>query len=515
MKSNLKRFAPFGLYLSGLAALTAIVLYFLQRSFSLAIQICLVLVVISLALAILLNPKRARELITGRQAKYGSNVVIAFIALLGIVIALNYIVSNHTIRWDLTEDSEHSLAPETLEVLKTLTSPVQANAFFTADYPSETAANILESFKYNSNGKFDYKFINPDTDPILAQQAGITLNGSVVLTMDNRSETLTYVSEQDVASALIRLSNPGERIIYFLTSHGEFDTTSSSDAGLSQLTSTLESKNYTVKILNLLTNPTIPSDALSVVIAGNTENLDISEIRAIQAYQDNGGSLVVWATPKILTNIGTSTETLSDYLFSEWDLSLGLDMIVDLNITDQPYLAYGTTYGQHPIVENLGTLATIFPYARSVTTSGNPLDSTLTMLVSTSKNSWAETELTGLGNNQVSPDEGKDLLGPVSLAYAGINNSTGARIVVVGNAEFATNAYYTQYGNLDFAINSIDWAAYQDNLLNLTSKQTTTRTLITPTVMIRNVLLLVSVVLLPGIVLVIGTIVWVQRRKRG
>jgi ABC-type uncharacterized transport system involved in gliding motility auxiliary subunit len=515
MKSNLKRFAPFGLYLSGLAGLAAIVLYFLQRSFSLAIQICLVLVVIGLALAILLNPKRARELITGRQAKYGSNVVVAFIAFLGIVIALNYIVSNHTIRWDLTEDSEHSLAPETLEVLKTLPSTVQANAFFTADYPSETAANILESFKYNSNGKFDYKFINPDSDPILAQQAGITLNGSVVLTMDNRSETLTYVSEQDVASALVRLSNPGERNIYFLTSHGEFDTTSADDAGLSQLTSTLGSKNYTVKILNLLTNPTIPSDALCVVIAGYTENLNNSEIKAIQAYQDNGGSLVVWATPKILTNIGTSTEALSDFLLTKWDLSLGLDMIVDLNITDQPYLAYGTTHGKHPIVDKLGTLATIFPYARSVTTSENPEGITLTMLVSTSENSWAETELTGLGNNQVSPDEGKDLLGPVSLAYAGINNSTGARIVVVGNAEFATNAYYTQYGNLDFAINSIDWAAYQDNLLNLTSKQTTTRTVITPTVMIRNVLLLVSVVLLPGIVLTIGTIVWVQRRKRG
>ena len=75
--------------------------------------------------------------------------------------------------------------------------------------------------------------------------------------------------------------------------------------------------------------------------------------------------------------------------------------------------------------------------------------------------------------------------------------------------------YYLQYGNLDFAINSIDWASSQDNLLNLTSKQTTTRTLITPTVMIRNILLLVSVVIIPGIVLAIGIIVWVQRRKKG
>lgn len=515
MKSNLKRFAPFGIYLAGLATLTALVLYFLQRSFSPAIQICLVLIVIGLALTVLLNPQRARELITGRQARYGSNVLVAFVAFLGIVIALNYIVSNHSIRWDLTEDAEHSLAVETLEVLNALPSTVQANAFFTADYPSETAANLLESFKFNSNSKFDYKFINPDSDPILAQQAGITLNGSVVLTMDNRSETLTFVSEQDIASALVRLSNPGERVVYFLTGHGEFDTSSADDAGLSQLTSTLASKNYTVKILNLLTTPTIPSDALCLVIPGYTEDLSNLEIQAFQTYQDNGGSLVVWATPKILTNIGASPEALAEYLSEKWGITLGLDMIVDLNISNQPYLAFSTTYGRHPIVEKLGTLATLFPYARSVTTSGNPEEISLTLLVSTSENSWAETELTGPGNNQVSPDEGKDLIGPVSIAYAGTKDTTGARIVVVGNAEFATNAYYLQYGNLDFAINAIDWASYQENLLNLTTKQSTTRTLITPTVMIRNILLLVSVVLLPGIVLAIGIIVWVQRRKRG
>ena len=164
------------------------------------------------------------------------------------------------------------------------------------------------------------------------------------------------------------------------------------------------------------------------------------EIQAIQTYQDIGGSLVVWATPKILTNIISSPEALADYLSEKWGITLGLDMIVDLNISNQPYLAYSTTYGQHPIVDKLGTLATLFPYARSVTTSGNPEDISLALLVSTSENAWAETELTGAGNNQVSPDEGKDLIGPVSLAYAGINNSTSARIVVVGNAEFATNA---------------------------------------------------------------------------
>ena len=514
MKTNFKRFAPFSLYFAGLFALVAIILFILQGSFTLPVQISLGLILISVALAVLLNPQKAREIFTGRQARYGSNVLIAFIAFLGIVVALNFIVNENSVRWDLTEDKEHSLAPETIKVLKSLQSPVQANAFFTASYPSETTANILDSFKFNSNGMFDYRFINPDSEPILAQQAGITQDGSVVITMDGRSEILTYSTEQIVASALVRLSNPGERTVYFLTGHGEFDTTSIGDAGLSQIVTTLESKNYTVKTLNLLTNPTIPTDALSVVVAGNNQNLNETELQVLKNYQDAGGALVIWSTPKILTDIGESTESLANYLSTNWGIALGNDMIVDLNI-DPPIIAYGATYAQHPITDNMTTLATLFPRARSVTSPGSPENVNLTLLISTAENSWAETEMSSLENNQVSPDEGKDLLGPVPLAYAGENSNTGARIVVVGNAEFATNAFYSQYGNLDMAINMIDWASAQDNLLNLTSKQSTTRSLITPTVTTQNLLLLVSVILLPGIVLVIGVVVWVQRRKRG
>lgn len=512
--SKYKRIAPFGLYLSALAALAAIAFFIFQRAFTLPIQICLGLVVAGLALAVLLDPQKAREFLTGRQARYGSNIVISLIAFLGIVVALNILISKNTVRWDLTEDKEHTLAPETLEILASLKSPVQVNAFFTATYPSESTATLLDNFKFNSKGMLDFKFINPDTEPILAQQAGITRDGSLVISMGGLSEILTYPTEQSLASALIRLSNPGERVIYFVSGHGELDFLSSEDAGLSQVASALQEKNYTVKSLNLLSTPAIPPDALCLIIAGPNRNLAENEISLLKSYQDAGGSVVVWSKPKILTEIGQDEETLAAYISSNWGLQLGDDMIVDLNI-DPPIIAYGASYGKHPITENISTTATLFPRARSLTPAGSPENVTLTPLVSTSENSWAETELNGLDNNQVSPDAEKDLIGPVTLAYAGENNISGARIVVVGNVEFASNAFYAQYGNLDLAVNIIDWAAAQENLLNLTSKQSTIRTLVTPTVTLRNILLLVSVIILPGSILITGFITWAHRKKRG
>lgn len=514
MRGKYERFAPLGLYLSLAAAVAALVIYILQRSFALPLQICLGLIILGLAASVLLAPRKAKEFFTGRQARYGSNVLVSFLAILGIVVVLNVLANNNSKRWDITADKEHSLAPETLDILSKLSSPVKAQAFYTANMSSETASTLLESFKYNSNGKFTYQFINPDTDPVTAQQAGITRDGTVVLVMDGRSEQLTYIDEQALSSALVRLSNPGQRVIYFTTGHGEFDTALSDDTGLSSLKTALEAKNYTVKTVNLLTTPSIPSDALTVIVPGYQKGFSDAEIAALKAYQDTGGSLVVWSTPPLLQQLNGSTDLLAGYLNQTWGLVLGNNLVVDLNV-NPPSVAYGASYGDHAITSKLGTMATLFPRAQSVTAPTTPADVTTTLLISTSQNSWAETDMASIQNNQVSPDQNSDLLGPVPLAYAGTNNTNNARIVVIGNAEFATNSVISKYGNLDLAVNSIDWAARQDNLINLTPKATTTRSLITPTNTMINLLLLGSVIVLPGSILVAGIIVWIKRRKRG
>jgi hypothetical protein len=50
MKSNLRRFAPIGLYLALLAALAAVSLYIIQREWNLYLQISLGLVLVGLAI---------------------------------------------------------------------------------------------------------------------------------------------------------------------------------------------------------------------------------------------------------------------------------------------------------------------------------------------------------------------------------------------------------------------------------------------------------------------------------
>ena len=104
LNQDLRRFAPYGLYLSGVALVATLILAFLYRAFTLPVQISLAVTVLGLAVFVLLDPGRTRELLTGRQARYGSNALVLSLAVVGIVIVINYLGYQNTRRWDLTED---------------------------------------------------------------------------------------------------------------------------------------------------------------------------------------------------------------------------------------------------------------------------------------------------------------------------------------------------------------------------------------------------------------------------
>lgn len=517
---NPKKLAPLGLYLSLLSALLTIGLAIVLREFSLPVQIGLGLVVIGLALFALLDPERTRLMLTGRQAKYGSNALILFVSFAGILAIVNVLASSSSIRVDLTQDKTHTLAQETIAILNSLTEPVSAQAFYSSQTNSTTAKTLLEDFKANSGGKFTYQMIDPNSDPIAARNANITHDGTIVLTQTGRTETPNYASESELAAALLRINNPGNRAVYFLGGHGEYDINTSGEKTIQTLKQTLVDKNYVVQTLDLLSNPVIPDDAKSIVIAGPTQSLSESEINLINAYLEKGGSLVVFENPSIMTNLPTASDLLAGYLKQNWGIILGDDFIIDTTANqldlNNPSLAIVVEYGNHAITNNLNlNLYAIFPSARTITSAGKE-NITVTSLAKTSQYSWAETDLSGLlSGSQVQFDQATDTLGPVSLAVAAENSVNHSRVVVFGDPDFAADANFNAYQNGALAVNAIDWAAQQENLINLTPKTTTERMIVPPDRFTMGFIFLGFVLALPGSSIVAGIIVWIQRRRRG
>lgn len=520
MNPSLRKYAPAGLYLALVAALAAGGLYIVEQAFNLPVQIALGLILIGLAFYALLDPQHLREVVSGRQAKYGSNALILGLAVLGILAVINFIGYTNSKRWDLTEDKSHTLAPETVQALQKLPQQVTAVAYFSKNMSPNTARTLLDEFKINAKGKFDYRFVDPDADPVTAQQDNIAQgqDGVVILKMGDRKEKVTSVDEQEMVTSMLRLSNPGERVIYFLSGHGELDPNGSDNTSYSAAKNALTGKNYTVKTLSLLVTHEIPKDAKAIVIAGPKKPFADSEVKLLQEYLANGGSAVILLEPSLTTNdASTAVDPLETMLAKDWGVQMKNDLVIDAG-ANPPTIAIANEYGDQAITQSLKTnqLVTLFPTARSIqvnsqtSSSLNPVE-----LVKTSQQSWAETDLAALQNGQVTPDKNKDLLGPITLALSEENATKGSRLVVVGDADFAATSNFAAYGNGDLFVSMVDWTAKQDNLINLTPKPQTNRFMVPPERYTLGLILLGSIFIIPGAIVVSGISVWIRRRRRG
>lgn len=101
------------------------------------------------------------------------------------------------------------------------------------------------------------------------------------------------------------------------------------------------------------------------------------------------------------------------------------------------------------------------------------------------------------------------------MAIAAENTDIKGRIVVFGNSLFATDSDFDAYGNGNIFINSVDWAAEQENLINITPRTPITRSFKPLTSFIFIIIVIGSILIIPGLWLVAGISSWLSRRRRG
>src|SRR5215216_1433046 len=475
-------------------------------------------IILALALYAVLEPDRISRFISGRQARYGSNALIMSLAFIGILIVGNVLAYQNPVTIaDLTEDKVNTLTPELSAALAALPEKITAICFFSQNSGTESAEQLLSNIKANSDGKFDYQFINPDRDPQAARNAGVTGDGKILLQMGDRKEIAAYASETEILKAMLRLINPDSSAVYFLAGHGERDIEQSGEASMTRAKETLENKNYSVKPLNLIVENKIPEDASVIVIAGPIKPVSENEVKLLKDYLANGGSLIVMEDPSVLTEFGDESDPLADMLAKDWGITFNNDIVMDLN-SPQPTTAAAAYYDStHPVTLNTNNLVTYFPYTRSLNMAEAMEGVTLNPLVQTQENSWGETDFGSLtqGGGPPSFDESVEKQGPLTLVVAGENSTTMGRVIVFGGSNFAIDPNFDAYGNGDMFVNSVDWAAEQEDLTNITPKTPTQRTFIVPSSFQWIAILLGSVFIIPGLVIFGGVATWLKRRRQG
>jgi ABC-type uncharacterized transport system involved in gliding motility auxiliary subunit len=86
-----------------------------------------------------------------------------------------------------------------------------------------------------------------------------------------------------------------------------------------------------------------------------------------------------------------------------------------------------------------------------------------------------------------------------------------ARLVVIGDSDFANNNYVRLAGNGDLFLNTVNWLAQEEDLISIRPKSPTNRS-VTMTESQQRTFFLLVVLLMPLTVIGIGAYVWWKRR---
>ena len=516
MWTSLKKYSIYLIYLAGLVLVAALILGLVRSRFDLWPRTLLGVSVILVALSALLEPERLQRFFTGRSTRYGSSALVVSVAFLGILVLLNYLSSRYHKRVDLTQDKEFSLAAQTVRILKELEEPVKVTAFFTSSYwASQDVEDLLNEYGYYTN-QFTFEFIDPELSPGLAREQGVTRDGTLIFEQGDRREVDYGTEEQDITSAILKVTTAEQKGVYFLTGHQEVDSDSYEGIGLGYMRDALENDNYRVETYNLAITETIPADMAVLVVAAPQAPLMADETERLSSYWGQGGSLLLMVEPGL-------PDPLAGFL-AEWGVVLRDDVVIDpmssfFGDVASPLV---TDFGYHQITSDLVGLTTFFPSARSIERmQPAPDDVTVTALVRTSDASWGETNLS---ERRVRLDEGEDNVGPLEIAVVlerdlspGEEEATKqkARMVIFGDSDFASNgvlgSVQGSFGNADLFLNAVSWLAEEEELISIRPEPPAERTVAMTGTEIRLVLY-TAVVLLPLAVLVIGGVVWWRRR---
>jgi ABC-type uncharacterized transport system involved in gliding motility auxiliary subunit len=238
------------------------------------------------------------------------------------------------------------------------------------------------------------------------------------------------------------------------------------------------------------------------------------ELQLINDYLVAGGSLVTMLEPSAVTQLDLADDSLNSYLLESWGIGARDDFVVDLG-SSLYLVGLSFSYGAHPITERVSSFLTQYPSARSIEISeGADPVRTITQLVMTSERSWGETDFASIAEGStIQYDEQTETSGPLALAAALEDSQSGARLVLIGDGDFASNGGFFAGGNGDLMVNSIDWAARQEDLIDITPRQRTVRQVLPATRATVTLLVVGTTVVIPGGIVLAGGWVWWNRRK--
>ena len=467
-----------------------------------------------------------------RSTEAGANALVSTLAVLAILGLVNFLAVRYTSRVDLTENQIFTLAPQSQQVVQALEEPTRVLIFDPAQNPQDR--QLLESYR-RAGSQFSFEFVNPYNNPAQAQEFGVTQPGMVFLENGETRRQIQTVSpterlsERTLTNSLAQLSNETALTAYFTQGHQEF-AIDGSETGFLQAATALTDKGFTVQPLDLATAGQVPAEASVVIVAGPAAEFFEAEVNALKTYLDGGGSLLLLIDPRTNPNL--------DSLLDGWGVTLDDRIVLDTSGAGQlvglgPAAPLVTDYGDHPITRDFGGGRSFFPLVRPINVEEVAGVTAVPILNSNAQSRAevlsAEGELqfdenappsgpytlgVALSRPAVAATPPTDTTNPDANAEANPESETGpeSRLVVIGNAAFATDGLFEQQLNGDVFLNSVNWLSQQnDATLSIRPREVTNRRIVM-TVQQQIGLGVFALLVLPLLGFILALLMWLRRR---
>lgn len=386
-------------------------------------------------------------------------------ALIVIAFTLFWINTHATWQTDWSYASRNTLSKASQELLHEFTGPLIVEAYF--DSTAQTREQVRRFINRYQRFKQDTRlsFVNTQLDEDQLRKQGFSRLGQIKISYGDRKELITRLNESTFTSALFRLIRVEPTWLVALQGHGERDALDESNSGMSRFSEQLKQVGINVQPLNLLEHQFIPDNTKVLMIAGARNPYLPGELQLVADFVNRGGNLLWLREPSLHNHF----ETIDNLL----DIEMIPGVVIDANVKlrnvlgiKHPAVVPVLEYPSHAITQDINNHS-LFPFASSYHL-GPPSDWSKQAFIQSLARSWAEVG--DLTDAKLAYDANSgDTQGPLNIGVSLEHKKDNAtqRVVIIGDADFLTNAYLGNGANLALGLNIVNWLAQDERLISI------------------------------------------------
>jgi len=455
--------------------------------------------------------------------KKKKSILTYILLIIGVIVLINILADRFFFRLDFTADRQYTLSHATKNILSSLRQPVTVTAYFSEGLPSEFTSlrrdlrDELTEYAARSKGKVLFEFVNPtdetaeqkavqeginpvlinvrDKDQVKQQKAYL----GVVIHYGDKKEVIPVIQpgaamEYSLSTSIKKMTADNKPKIGFIEGHGE-----TAPNAMIQVVQSL-SVLYDLEPVSLDESSVNLQKYKTLVIVDPKDSIPESHLLKLDEFLASGKNIYV-AMNRVNGNLQASTGTVVNTGLERWLEKKGIrvnpNFIVDQNcgnvmvnqqqgyMTFQsslrfPYLPLITKFADNPAMKGLNSV--MLQFASSIDFFAMNKEVNFTALASTSDHSGTENPpLTfNINRNWQQKDFPLSNLTVCGLLSGKIAGSLPSRLMIVSDGDFPVNgegqtARQLPPDNVNFIVNAIDWLSDDTGLIDLRTKQVTSR----------------------------------------